>query len=74
MRRIALLRGINVGGAHKLPMKELVPIFEAAGCEDVRTYIQSGNVVFEGGGEDVEDAVIVLEMAAARRRTARREG
>jgi uncharacterized protein (DUF1697 family) len=43
---VALLRGINVGGKHKLPMKELVALFEGAGCSDVRTYIQSGNVVF----------------------------
>lgn len=43
---VALLRGINVGGRNKLPMKRLRALFEAAGCEDVRTYIQSGNVVF----------------------------
>lgn len=42
----ALLRGINVGGRNILPMKELVGIFESAGCEEVRTYIQSGNAVF----------------------------
>jgi uncharacterized protein (DUF1697 family) len=43
---IALLRGINVGGAGTLPMKELVAILESLGCESVRTYIQSGNAVF----------------------------
>ncbi|MBI1358119.1 MAG: DUF1697 domain-containing protein [Acidobacteria bacterium] len=43
---VALLRGINVGGKHKLPMKDLVAIFQAAGCESVRNYIQSGNIVF----------------------------
>ena len=43
---IALLRGINVGGRNKLPMKDLARMFEGAGCTDVRTYIQSGNVVF----------------------------
>ena len=43
---IALLRGINVGGKNMLPMKELVAMFERAGCGDVRSYIQSGNVVF----------------------------
>jgi len=43
---IALLRGINVGGKNILPMKELVRFFEDAGGEDVKTYIQSGNVVF----------------------------
>lgn len=43
---VALLRGINVGGKNKMPMKDLAGIFESAGCTDVRTYIQSGNVVF----------------------------
>ena len=43
---VALLRGINVGGRNLLPMKDLSAIFEGAGCADVRTYIQSGNVVF----------------------------
>jgi uncharacterized protein (DUF1697 family) len=45
-RHIALLRGINVGGKNKLPMKDLVAMFTAAGCADVQSYIQSGNVVF----------------------------
>ncbi len=43
---IALLRGINVGGKHSLPMKQLVQAMEAIGLKDVRTYIQSGNAVF----------------------------
>ncbi|HEX9015112.1 MAG TPA: DUF1697 domain-containing protein [Chloroflexota bacterium] len=43
---VALLRGINVGGKNKLPMKDLADLFAAAGCGDVRTYIQSGNVIF----------------------------
>ena len=43
---VALLRGINVGGNNKLPMADLAELFEAAGCRDVSTYIQSGNVRF----------------------------
>ncbi len=43
---IALLRGINIAGNHMLPMKVLKVLFEDNGCSDVRTYIQSGNVVF----------------------------
>jgi uncharacterized protein (DUF1697 family) len=43
---VALLRGINVGGKNKLPMADLREMFVEAGCDDVRTYIQSGNVVF----------------------------
>src|ERR1700710_242567 len=43
---VALLRGVNVGGKNKLPMSDLAGLFAAAGCEAVRTYIQSGNVLF----------------------------
>jgi len=42
---IALFRGINVGGNHMLPMKELKVVLEQNDCQDVRTYIQSGNVI-----------------------------
>ena len=48
---VALLRGINVGGRNKLPMRDLVAIFVDAGCTDVATYIQSGNVVFCAGAK-----------------------
>lgn len=43
---IALLRAVNVGGTGKLPMTELKAMCERIGCQDVRTYIASGNVVF----------------------------
>jgi uncharacterized protein (DUF1697 family) len=43
-RHIALLRGINVGGHNKVPMADLRQALEAAGFEDVKTYVQSGNV------------------------------
>ncbi len=43
---IALFRGINVGGSHVLPMDELTSILERFKLKDVRTYIQSGNVLF----------------------------
>jgi uncharacterized protein (DUF1697 family) len=49
MTYLALLRGINVGGKNRLPMKDLVALFVSAGCGDVRTYIQSGNVIFRAG-------------------------
>jgi uncharacterized protein (DUF1697 family) len=38
-----LLRGINVGGKNKLPMKELAELFAAAGCRNVSAYIQMTN-------------------------------
>lgn len=44
---VALLRGINVGGRTKIPMAELRDTCSAAGCDDVVTYIQSGNVVLK---------------------------
>jgi uncharacterized protein (DUF1697 family) len=46
---VALLRGINVGGNNPVGMPALRACFEAAGFEDVVTYIQSGNVVFRAG-------------------------
>lgn len=48
---VALLRGINVGGKNKLPMADLSAMFRETGCDDVRTYIQSGNVVFRASTE-----------------------
>lgn len=48
---IALLRGINVGGRNKLPMADLRDLVAGLGFDDVRTCIQSGNVVFRGFGE-----------------------
>ncbi|HPF70311.1 MAG TPA: DUF1697 domain-containing protein [Candidatus Krumholzibacteria bacterium] len=46
MLQVALLRGINVGGRNKLPMADLVALFRSLGCDPVRHYIQSGNIVF----------------------------
>lgn len=43
---VALLRGVNVGGKNRVPMPALARLFEAAGCAQVSTFIQSGNVVF----------------------------
>jgi uncharacterized protein (DUF1697 family) len=44
---IAFLKGINVGGNNKIRMKDLVEEFQTLGFSEVRTYIQSGNVVFQ---------------------------
>ena len=43
---VALLRGVNVGGHNKLPMAALRSLADGCGFTEVRTYIQSGNVVF----------------------------
>jgi uncharacterized protein (DUF1697 family) len=51
---IALLRAVNVGGTGKLPMTELKTMCEAVGCKSVRTYIASGNVVFQSGKTEAQ--------------------
>jgi uncharacterized protein (DUF1697 family) len=43
---VALLRGINLGARNKVAMADLRALIEELGAEDVRTYVQSGNVVF----------------------------
>ncbi len=50
---VLLLRGINVGGNHTLPMRDLVAIVSAAGARNARTYIQSGNVVCDAQPNDI---------------------
>ena len=57
---IALLRGINVGGTVSLKMKDLAATLKAAGFEAVRTYIQSGNVVFSC--QEGDAAVLAVRM------------
>jgi uncharacterized protein (DUF1697 family) len=57
---VALLRGVNVGGKNKLPMKELARMFVDAGCDGVQTYIQSGNVLFRATSPIVENLPVVI--------------
>ena len=54
MRYVVLLRGINVGGKNRVPMSQLKLVLEDLGCEDVRTYINSGNVVLSDPRKGVE--------------------
>jgi uncharacterized protein (DUF1697 family) len=49
---IAFFRGINVGGKNCLPMQELVTILEDVGAKKIKTYIQSGNAVFQSAEND----------------------
>ena len=65
---IALFRGINVGGHHSLPMKELKLLIERNGCLDVRTYIQSGNVVFRRALCDMRRLEAQIAAAVAKSR------
>lgn len=58
---VALLRGINVGGNAKVEMAKLRTVFESLGYEAVRTYINSGNVLFESSKDDfarIEPALV----------------
>jgi uncharacterized protein (DUF1697 family) len=45
-KRVALLRGINVGGGRRVPMAELRAVAEGLGLQEVRTFIASGNLLF----------------------------
>jgi uncharacterized protein (DUF1697 family) len=63
-RLVALLRGINVGGHKKVPMAQLREVLEGGGFADVRTYVQSGNVVLSAPrrspakvGREIEAAI-----------------
>ena len=60
---IALFRGLNVAGSHRLPMADLKAMVEQNGCSDVQTYIQSGNVVFRSRQSD--GARLAKELSAA---------
>lgn len=61
MKFIALLRGINVGGNNKVSMAELKKSFEELGFENVQTYINSGNVIFDSKETDKAKLVSLCE-------------
>ena len=53
-RKIAILRGINVGGKRKILMADLKSLCEKLGWKNVNTYIQSGNLIFDSNKQNVE--------------------
>ena len=61
MKYVALLRGINVGGKNMIRMAELKECLSVAGLENVATYIQSGNILFESDETDKAALTGVLE-------------
>jgi uncharacterized protein (DUF1697 family) len=61
---VGLLRGVNVGGAAKLPMADLRRIAEDCGFTDVRTYVQSGNIVFRTGAPAAKAAATLRSAIA----------
>ena len=67
MRYVALLRGINVGGRTLVKMADLKSCFEQLGFADVSTYIASGNVLFESGGDDAAGLATTIEAAIEQR-------
>ncbi|MBZ6086429.1 DUF1697 domain-containing protein [Streptomyces olivaceus] len=66
-RYAALLRGINVGGARKLPMADLRALLEELGHGGVRTHLQSGQAVFTSGHGDEESLAAELARAIEKR-------
>jgi uncharacterized protein (DUF1697 family) len=50
---ISLLRGVNLGGYHRIAMADLRELYESLGLRDVQTCLQSGNVVFRSGARDL---------------------
>jgi len=58
---IAFLRGINVGGHKKIPMKELRDLFLKMKLNNVQTYIQSGNVVFQSEENNIKTLKLKIE-------------
>ncbi len=60
---IALLRGINLGNHFKMKMPALKTMFEDLGFEAVRTYLQSGNVVFDSSASDISSLEAKIEAA-----------
>jgi uncharacterized protein (DUF1697 family) len=64
---LALLRGINVGGKNIIKMADLKASFESMGFSDVRTYIQSGNVVFVTSEKDNAKLTDRIEKALSKR-------
>lgn len=62
---VALLRGINVGGNNKVDMKQLKAAFEKVGMTSVKTYINSGNVIFVSDIEDRAALTVKLEAEIA---------
>ncbi|MEN6290555.1 MAG: DUF1697 domain-containing protein [Methanobacterium sp.] len=61
MKYIALLRGINIGRNKRIKMVDLVKAFESLGFKNVKTYLQSGNVIFEHDFSDIMEIAGSIE-------------
>ena len=58
---ITFLRGINISGKNKVPMAELKNCFEELGFDEVKTYLNSGNVIFSSIANDIESITSQIE-------------
>ena len=67
MKYIALLRGVNVGGKNKVAMSDLRACLQETGLDDVSTYINSGNVLFESSQTNITTLISTCESAIERR-------
>lgn len=65
-RFVVLLRGINVGGRNRLPMADLRAALTADGLADVRTYIQSGNIVLDAPASSADVVGVRVRATIAR--------
>ena len=63
---ISMLRGINVSGKNRIKMEELRELYESLGFQNVQTYVQSGNVIFESVETDVGEISTRIEKKIKR--------
>lgn len=63
MRYVALLRGVNVGGNHRVPKQEFASVLESLGYSDVVIYLNSGNAVFSSNSA-VDQAAVQRALEA----------
>lgn len=62
---VAFLRGINVGGHHKVPMKELSSFMQLLGFSNIETLLNTGNIVFESANKNIHEIETLLESRLA---------
>ena len=64
---VALLRGINVGGARKIAMPALLALLKDLGLDNAKSLLQSGNLVFQSDGKSATELEKLLETEALKR-------
>ena len=60
-RYIALLRGVNISGKNKISMAQLKQLFEDLDYKEVKTYLNSGNVIFSSDEDDISKITSIIE-------------